>query len=925
MSVRATVRLQLHRDFPFEAAAAQAPYLRDLGLSHIYVSPILAARAGSRHGYDVVDHGRVNPELGGEAGLRRLVAALRDCGLGLIVDIVPNHMAVGGADNAWWLDVLEWGRDSPFARCFDIDWDVPDRALHGRVLAPFLGQPYGEALEAGEIQLAFDAAAGRFQVQYFEHRFPIAPQAYAALLAAPPLAGLAADWRALPRRAAAARAAVARLAPTLAQRAAEPAAAAAIAAMLAAHAPDTPAGRQRLHRLLERQHYRLAWWRAARDEINWRRFFDLASYAGLRIEAPAVFEAVHAAIFRWYAEGLIDGLRVDHVDGLADPRGYCRKLRARLEQLRGLRPLALRVPPYLVIEKILAPGERLPQGWRVDGTTGYSFMNEVGALLHDPAGEAPLTETWTQLTGRAADFAAEERQARRRLADELLGADFSATALALHRIARSDLRTRDITLAAIRRVLLELLVHFPVYRVYAGRHGRDPQDEAVMARVREAARAACRPAERALVDVLDRWLGGEAPDALPPGAPRALRLRAITRFQQLSSPLAAKAVEDTAFYRHGRLLSRNEVGADPAQFSLDIAGFHAEALRRARHFPQALLSTATHDHKRGEDARARLAVLSEIAARWSRCAQAWTALNAPLRATLHTGSAPAAADEYMLYQTLVGHWPLTLAPADAAALAAWRERLAEWYLKAVREAKLRSSWLEPDAEYEEACGRFLRALLDPSMSAAFLAELHRFVQEIAAAGAANGLAQTLLRLTLPGVPDLYQGNEYWDFSLVDPDNRRPVDYAARAASLSEAAPPQALMEHWRDGRLKQRLIAVALQMRQRSADLFRLGAYLPLQADGPAQDRLVAFARHRGAAAVLVLAARWTAPWVEPAAPRIAPSHWRAARVSLPPRLRGRAWVDALSGRRIAADTDLSVAEALGGWTCALLRPAEGQ
>ena len=923
MPVRATARLQLHRDFPFAAAAARVPYLHALGVSHIYASPILTARRGSAHGYDVVDHRAVNPELGGEDGLRALVATLRARGMGLIADIVPNHMAVGGDDNAWWLDLLEWGRDSPFARFFDIDWDVPDPALRGRVLAPFLGRPYGEALAAGEIALEFDAAAGRFHARYFEHRFPLAPRTCETLLGAPALADLRGRLRTLPRGTAAARAAFDDIARELARRAAEPAAAAALGEGLAHHAPDTPAGRLRLHRLLERQHFRLAWWCTARDEINWRRFFDLAGYAGLRVEEPAVFEAVHATIFRLYAEGLLDGVRVDHVDGLADPRAYCRKLRTRLAQLAERRPEGLREPAYIVVEKILAPGERLPRDWRVDGATGYSFMNDVGALLHDPRGEAPLTRAWTTLTGRAADFAAEERQARRRLADELLSADLGAAALALHRIARADPATRDITLAAIHRVLLELLVHFPVYRVYTDRNGRDPADEAVMARVREAARPACRPAERYLVDVLDRWLGGEAPAHAPSKAARALRLRAITRFHQLSSPLAAKAVEDTAFYRHGKLLSRNEVGADPGQFALDVDGFHAQVLQRARHFPQALLATATHDHKRGEDARARLAVLSEIAERWSAQAAGWSALNAPLRVRRPAGEAPAPADEYMLYQTLAGHWPPTLAAADAPGLRDFRERVAAWHVKAVREAKLRSSWLEPDTGYEEDCCAFLDALLDPERSADFLASLRAFVDSIAPAGAANALAQTLLRLTLPGMPDLYQGTEFWDFSLVDPDNRRPVDYDARERTLAAADDPLALLKDWRDGRIKQRLVATALRLRAAHPDLFIGGAYLPLTVQGPARAHAVAFARGAGAKALLVIAARWSAHRTEPDRPRVPPERWDGTTLLLPAALARRHWTNALTGRPLDPGGRLALGPALDGWPLALLLSRE--
>jgi (1->4)-alpha-D-glucan 1-alpha-D-glucosylmutase len=862
MPVRATARLQLHRGFTFEDAAARVPYLHALGISHVYASPILRARAGSRHGYDVVDPAQVSPELGGEDGLRRLVAALRARAMGLVVDIVPNHMAVGGDDNAWWLDVLAHGPGGARAAFFDIDWKVPDPALRGKLLAPFLGRPYGEALAAGEIRLELDAAAGRFQARYFGHVFPIAPRD----LPVPP--------------------------------------AGEVAAVLRRHDPADAAGRERLHRLLERQPYRLAWWQAARDEINWRRFFDLADYAGLRIEDPAVFEAVHATIFRLHAEGVVDGVRVDHVDGLADPRAYCRRLRARLG------PQA-----WIVVEKILAPGERMPDDWRVDGTTGYSFMNDVAALLHDAAGAAPLAGLWTRLTGRTADFAVEERKARRRIAEEALGSELAATALALHRVARASLATRDVSLAALRRVLLELLVQFPVYRLYGDRRGLGDADRAVLARACEAARPACRPQERYLVDLVARWLGLEPP-ARTPLAQRRLRLRAMTRFQQLTPPLAAKAVEDTAFYRHGRLLSRNEVGADPSQFSIAPARFHAEALQRRERFPRALLATATHDHKRGEDARARLAVLSEQGAAWAAAVAAWRDANAPLRRELPGGAAPAPEDEYMLYQTLAGHWPHELDATDADGLRALAERVAAWHLKAVREAKLRTSWIQPDADYEDACRAFVLAALRPGP---FTRGLRALVDEIAVAGAANSLTQALLRVTAPGVPDLYQGTELWDFSLVDPDNRSPVEFAAREAALAGAAPFDELLEHWRDGRVKQRLIATALRLRARAPAWFLEGRYRPLDTVGPHAPRVVAFARESGAHAVLVLAARAVAPLLEPEAPRIAPARWEETAVRLPAALARRRWRDALDGTGRPATARWPLAQAFAGRSVALL------
>jgi (1->4)-alpha-D-glucan 1-alpha-D-glucosylmutase len=906
---RATVRLQLHRDFTFDDARAQVPYFAALGISHLYVSPILTARAGSTHGYDVTDPGSVNPELGGESALHELVAALRAHGMGLIVDIVPNHMAVGNADNRWWLDVLEWGRSSIYANFFDIDWDVQDPAIAGRVVAPFLGQPYGNALAAQEISLRFDEVAGRFFAAYYEHRFPIAAEHYAALLrvGGEAMAEIARRFRGARRRQGSRplrRAAFEAACRELALAVDSAPVAAGIAAVLAQFSAATSEGRQRLNRLLERQHYRLAWWRTAADEINWRRFFDITGLAALRIQETAVFNAVHGTILRLYAQGLIDGLRVDHIDGLADPRDYCRRLRARLRALTHRRPApAPRGAPYLVVEKILAPRELLALDWRVDGTSGYAFMNEVGALLHDPAGEAELRALWSERSGRTGDFAEEERRARRRIAQDLFEADFNACAHSLHVIARAGAETRDWTLSAIRRVLTELLVQFPVYRIYADARGRSPADAEIMQRVVAAAAAACRPGERPLVALIDRWLGAEPPLLAAHIGARRARLRALARFQQLTSPIAAKAVEDTAFYRHGTLLSRNEVGADPAQFAIRPKEFHHACMRRRRRYPNAMLATATHDHKRGEDTRARLAVLSERPALWSAVVQRWCARHAAAKPVVEGVAGPDATDEYLLYQTAVGAWPLDLRADDADGVDALRQRLGEWQLKAVREAKRRSGWVDSNLPYETACREFLDRLFDPARSPDFLAELAALVDDIALPGAVNSLAQTLLRVVTPGIPDLYQGCEWWDLSLVDPDNRRSVDFAARARQLGTTLSNRELLQHWRDARIKQRLIHRALELRAQFPDLFARGRYLPLRVRGPLHEHVLAFLRLDGRTSVLAAVTRLPGALIGPqGVPLVPPQHWASTDILLPPKIAQRAWFDALAPGRIDRD-----------------------
>ncbi len=890
----ATARLQFHKDFPIPSATALVPYLARLGISHLYASPLLRARAGSTHGYDVVDPTIINPELGGEPALRELVAALRAHDMGLIADIVPNHMGVGGTENAWWLDVLEWGRASPYAEFFDIDWDPPDASLRGRMLAPFLGKPYGEALRDGELKLAFDPADGRIFLDYYDNRFPINPRDYTAILlaeggvleeAARAFADMPADRDGMRAAAEAARETLRR--PELAP---------AIAAALRPYHEPTDASRDLLHRLLDQQNFRLAWWRAASDEINWRRFFDVNALAGLRAELASVFEASHETILRLYSEGLIDGVRVDHVDGLADPRAYCRKLRRRLKTAGQARPDMLpKSEPVIWVEKILATHERLPPEWQTDGTTGYDFMNEVAAILHCPEGEAEITRIWVQATGRPADFAEEAVAARRQILRESLSSEVFATSVALHRVAKRDLTTRDMTQTAIQRTLIELLAHFHVYRIYAGRGGMSDADRTAMDWATAGARRTVRATDRPLLELLVQWLSGETLRAQPVGARRNEVLRAMVRFQQLSAPTAAKSVEDTAFYRYGRLLSRNEVGTEPDQFAMTQAAWHAACRERARRMPHALLATATHDHKRGEDARMRLAVLSEIPLDWEAALARWMRLNAPLRRDLD-GPAPDAADEVMLYQTLIGAWPLDLSPDDRDGLAAFCDRVSAWQQKALREAKRHSGWAVPDEAYEQACQDFLAAVLDPDRPARVAHDICTFVARIAPAGALNSLSQLLLRVTGIGVPDLYQGCELWDFSMVDPDNRRPVDFDVRARVLDEATPPAELLADWKDGRIKLAILARALASRATNPALFLDGTYAPLKIEGDLAGHALAALRSVGDQHVFTVISRCVTSLVTGDTPFVLPSAWGETSVVMPRHLVGLPAKDVLGG-----------------------------
>jgi (1->4)-alpha-D-glucan 1-alpha-D-glucosylmutase len=813
MIPRATYRLQFHRDFPFDAAVPLAPYLRKLGISHVYSSPILKARAGSMHGYDVVDHSLINPELGGEEAFRRLAAALRDAGLGLIVDIVPNHMAVDSG-NRWWMDVLANGRGSRFADYFDIDWDV----LNGRVLAAFLGKPYWQVLRAGEITIEKCDADRASIIRYFDRVLPLRPED----------AGVE---------------------------------------------PGAFSSPELLHGLLERQHYRLAWWRTANDTINWRRFFDVPDLIALKQETPGLFEATHAKTFELYREGLIDGVRVDHVDGLKDPAAYCRRLRSRLHELASVRSSPDGFP-YIVVEKILDAGELLPANWQVDGTTGYDFMNEVSALQHDPAGAEPLGEVWHRISGRPAEFEPEEVLARGEIATSSFESALLRTADIFVVLAANSRTARDITGPAMRRGLNQVLQQLRIYRTYAtGEQDSPPPGplfDGAIARAEERASETDRPAIRFIADVMHSRFTGAG--------------EAVRRFNQLSAPVAAKAVEDTAFYRYGRLLSRNDVGFNPADFSLRTSEFHVALAQRAASFPHAMLATATHDHKRGEDVRARLAVLSEIPCEWTEVAETWFRLNAPYR--------PAAVmprDEYQLYQTLVGIWPLDLKPDGAGGLSALCERVIAWQEKALREAKLRTSWLDPNESFETANKAFVQAVLDVRRSRGFLESVFAFVERIAPAGAMNGLVQLGLRSTLPGMPDCYQGTEFWDLSLVDPDNRRPVNYAARMSTLEKNDSPADLLPYWRNGGVKQSLLATLLRLRGEKPELFRSGTYRPLETHGPRADHVLAFARIAGEGA-MVVAAPLRCARICAERPLPAPEFWADTEIILPQCASSRTW-----------------------------------
>ncbi|MEG8234852.1 malto-oligosyltrehalose synthase [Pseudomonas orientalis] len=898
LPLRATQRLQFHKGFTLDDAVPLVPYFARLGISHLYASPLLKARAGSMHGYDVVDPTCVNPELGGDAALQRLVAALREHDMGLILDIVSNHMAVGGADNPWWLDLLEWGRLSPYSEFFDIQWHSPDPLLKGQLLMPFLGSDYGEALQSGSLVLKFDAAQGAFYVEHYEHRFPICPRDYALILGnEEPLKPLAERFAALAYQDDA-YAEAGWLKQALAERASE--VLPAIEQRLAAFDGRTPEGFERLHRLLEEQTYRLASWRTAADDINWRRFFDVNELGGLRVERTAVFEATHGKIFELISAGLIDGLRIDHIDGLADPRGYCRKLRRRVDALSPQRHLPI------FVEKILGEGETLREDWQVDGTTGYEFMNQLSLMQHHPDGFAPLAELWSRHSERPSAFMDEARLARQQILNGSLGGDFESVAQALLQVARDDVMTRDLTLGAIRRALQELIVHFPVYRTYISARGRSAADDKVFQQAMEGARSTLNEGDWPVLDHLEKWLGGQPWRNRPLGRERKMLKHACVRFQQLTSPAAAKAVEDTAFYRSAVLLSRNDVGFSTEQFSAPLADFHGANQQRLKAFAHNLLATATHDHKRGEDTRARLAVLSECAPWYAEQVEHWRSLAAPLR---ETPDSPSAGDELILYQVLLGSWPLEPNPD----LEAYQQRLWQWQQKALREAKLQSSWSAPNEAYERGVETFLQRVLLSETGKPLRDALADAAQAIAPAGALNGLAQTLLHLSVPGVPDVYQGDEFWDFSLVDPDNRRPVDFQARQRALDNPADIGELLSSWRDGRIKQAVIAQVLALRKANVELFSDGAYTALEVVGPQADHVVAFCRELQGKHVLVVVPRWSRRLLENALQPLIPAQvWGDTRVKLPFAATTQNWKGLFQTSAVTPDKELLISAALG-------------
>jgi (1->4)-alpha-D-glucan 1-alpha-D-glucosylmutase len=888
----ATYRLQFNRDFTFADARRIIPYLHELGISHVYASPFLKARAGSPHGYDIVDHNALNPEIGDDIEFSAYVQTLRQYNMGQILDIVPNHMGVGGDDNDWWLDVLENGEASAYARYFDIDWHPVNPVLHNKILLPFLGDYYGLILEKGELQLTLDGQRGAFSVRYHDHLFPIDPRTYPRILRFNLVAlqqlltdksqvfnawvALAAACQALPRRTELSTtrrgirhtdgmACKQRLAGLYLQH-----------PEIRSYLDQTITqyngirGRRQsfdpLHRLLEAQSYRLAYWQVASDEINYRRFFDINELAGVRMEYNDVFEATHRLVNRLLSSSNVDGLRIDHPDGLSDPLRYFHQLHAST----SARSADLRPPADggfdILVEKVLATGEHLPADWPVAGTTGYEAAHLLNGLFVFADSAHSFSRCYQGFTGLSQNFDELLYERKRLIMRGALSSELSVLANLASAIARSDRDTRDFTYHALHNAIAEIVACFPIYRTYISQQHISDADRKY---VKRAVRLAKTRAADANVQVFD-FLHGLL--LKPPQRGRTRRgrqaMQFALRFQQYTAPVMAKAMEDTTLYSFNRLVSLNDVGFDPNAYGVSMQDFHCANRRRLRDWPRSMVSTSTHDSKRGEDVRARINVLSEIPRQWHHQLLRWSRINRPHKQLVNNVLAPSCNDEYLLYQTLIGTWPVKA--MDVILLDAYRQRIQAYMQKAIREAKQHTSWANPNEEYEQAMDQFVHGLLKDTKANFFLNDFISFEKKVERFGLFNSLSQTLLKLTIPGIPDIYQGNEIWAFNLVDPDNRREVDYRLRRQALcglkrrcpSGIAPPNLLREMLQsidNGLAKLYITWRTLNLRRAQPGLFLQGDYVELKTRGPGARHICAFCRRLDDHVVIVAASRWIA------------------------------------------------------------------
>ncbi|MFL5806778.1 MAG: malto-oligosyltrehalose synthase [Roseiflexaceae bacterium] len=929
----ATYRLQFNRSFTFADAQRRLAYLDALGVSDCYTSPYLKARVESTHGYDIADHNMLNPALGSEAEYAAFVAELRAHGMGQILDIVPNHMGIGESTNTWWMDVLENGPSSLYAPFFDIDWHPLKDELENKVLLPILGQQYGRVLENCELVLSY--ADGAFFLRYWQTELPINPRTYVEILRVPldqliELLGpehehileyqsIITGLGHLPSRTETDR-------PKVVERAREKEILKRRLASLCVESPMVQAAIEEtvrlfngtrgdprsfdlLDALIDRQTYRLSYWRVATEEINYRRFFDINDLAAIRIERPEVFEATHKLVLRLLADGMVTGLRVDHPDGLWDPAGYLRGLQQRYlevaherrtenpnlriehrETVDGGLPATDNLRPlYIVVEKILARGERLPEDWPVHGTSGYDFLNAVNSVFVDSSNEKRFSEIYADFIGARLRFDDLVYATRKQVMEIAMASETNVLASQLSRVAEHNRYYRDFTLYALREALREVIACFPVYRTYivAETDSVEERDRAQIEVAVNRARRRSPTIDPSIYEFLYEILLLHYPDTLDPSA-REEQRSFVMKFQQLTGPVMAKGMEDTAFYIYNRLASLNEVGGEPQRFGTTVAAFHHQNQERLRKWPAAMITSSTHDTKRSEDVRARINVLSELPEVWRKALTRWSRINRRKKIDVDGKLAPDRNEECLLYQTLLGAWPF--GPADTAMHATFVRRIQEYMVKAIREAKIHTSWLNPNTAYDEAVRSFVAAILEDTSHNRFLADFRAVQQTIGHFGAFNALSQTLLKLASPGVPDIYQGTELWDFSLVDPDNRRSVDYDLRAWLLGElmdlrgtrAALARALVESKEDGRVKLYLIHRALTFRRAHSGLFREGAYAPLAAIGDAEEHIVAFARTWGSEEALAVVPRLLAKRLREATLLPLEAAWGDAMLALP-------------------------------------------
>ena len=936
----ATYRLQLGSRLTFGGACDLVPYLTELGITDCYLSPILQPCAPESHGYDVADHAQLNQALGGEPAYQALADALRAHGMGQIVDVVPNHMGISGGRNAWWQDVLENGAASPFATFFDIDWEPAKPELRHRVLLPILEDHYGRVLENQELRLEYQD--GAFLVRYRDTVLPIDPSTYPQILAwrladasgagghgAPHVAELQSIIDAAARLPARTETEPERQA----ERAREkeiikrrldavtreaPAAKGLVEEALWSlnGAAGQPESFDRLDALLTAQAYRVAYWGVAGDEINYRRFFDVNDLAAIRMEDPAVFEVTHRLLFRLIREGRITGLRIDHPDGLYAPASYLAALRERCAEAPTGGPF------YVVVEKVLMPGESLPGHWPVHGTTGYEFLNVLNGLFVDPNGAGTLERIYQRFTGLTTPFADVAHQTRRLVTDTTMASELNVLGRRLARLAERRRESRDFTGRSLTEGLREIVASFPVYRSYVGDDGQgaSQQDREHVAQAVATAKRRSPITNPSIFDFIGDLLC------------RTGELDFVRRFQQLTGPVAAKGVEDTALYRYNRLLSLNEVGGAPDRFGTPVTEFHRLNAERLARWPHSLSATSTHDTKRSEDVRARINVLSEVPHEWRTRVRTWHRLNRRHSTLVDGRPVPDPNEEYLLYQTLIGAWPIE--PVGDAEYAAFTERIQAYMFKALREAKVHTSWVNPNPAYDAAMRRFIAAILDRSEPPRpapgrlrrlvaplvpesggnrFLADFRGFQGRIADAGMYSSLAQTLLKIAAPGVPDFYQGTEEWDLSLVDPDNRRPVDYqrfqgdldgvrralADPTTDLADLARSLVLAKE--DGRIKLYLIHRALDHRRRRPRLYREGAYVPLQAHGPRLEHVVAFGRRLDAETVIAVAPRLVAR-LHPSGPPVG-ALWSGTWLVLPEAWASPVYRNVLTGEAVEVVT----------------------